>query len=313
MTSTPDKQAIAAAHLGCAAAAGYAALKAAWALGSTLGVNADAAAWQDFLALMGGRTLALWGTVLLAGLAGAILLSMVQTWGRRVPRRLRASLAWLGFATMTTVGLDGLGRTLADAIAQNPSPLLTPAIYVYVYACFVVLGLAFAVTAWRTRVPRTARVSVGAPRRPELPASRTLRIGGRANILIAAAHLLGLIWAWTMFRAVGIEEDMRQLATQGAALPYVLTLFTAAAFLVIGLYGLSGAGDLRRLPLLRSGLILIAAVYGFRATWGIGALREGDGAQVAFAVTALLIGLCYARGALRPRPRERSPRAPGGA
>jgi len=65
---------------------------------------------------------------------------------------------------------------------------------------------------------------------------------------------IGLIWAWSMFRAVGIEEDMRELATQGAALPYILTLITCAAFAVFGLYGLSGAADLRRLPLLRAGL-----------------------------------------------------------
>jgi len=57
-----------------------------------------------------------------------------------------------------------------------------------------------------------------------------------------------------MFAAVGIEEDMRELATQGAALPYILTLITCAAFAVFGLYGLSGAADLRRLPLLRVGL-----------------------------------------------------------
>ncbi|MGI8595262.1 MAG: hypothetical protein ACR2ML_13030 [Solirubrobacteraceae bacterium] len=165
MTSTPHKQAITAAHLGCGAAAGYAVLKAAWALGSTLGVNADAAAWEDFLAHMGGRMLALWGTVLLALLASAILLSLVEPWGRRVPRRLRASLAWMGFATMAPIGLIRLGQTLAEAIAGNPFPLLTPAIYIWVYSCFVVLGLTFAVTAWRTRNLERAPVSPPSSRR----------------------------------------------------------------------------------------------------------------------------------------------------
>ena len=156
MTRTPHKQTVAAAYLGCAAAAGYAVLKVAWALGSTFGVSADAAAWEDFLALMGGPMLALWGTVLLALLAGAILLSLVQPWGRRIPRRLRASLAWLGFAVMAPVGLIRLGQTVAEVIAGNPFALLTPAIYIYVYSCFVVLGLSFAVTAWRTREVRPA-------------------------------------------------------------------------------------------------------------------------------------------------------------
>ncbi len=151
MTCTPHKQAVTAAHVGCVAAAGYAILKVAWGLGSTFGVTADAAAWEDFLALMGGPVLALWGTVLLALLAAAILLSLVQPWGRRLPRRLRASLAWLGFAVMAPVGLIRLGQTLFDVIAGNSFLLLTPAIYVYVYACFVALGLSFAAAAWRTR------------------------------------------------------------------------------------------------------------------------------------------------------------------
>ncbi len=164
MTSTPHKQAITAARLGCAAAAGYAVLKTAWALGSTFGVTADPVVWEDFLHSMGGPIVALWGTVLLALLASAILLSLVQPWGRRVPRRVRASLAWLGFAVMTPAGLLRLGETIAQAVVGDPFPLLTPAIYIYVYACFIALGLSFAVTAWRTRHPEAAPAPAPAPR-----------------------------------------------------------------------------------------------------------------------------------------------------
>lgn len=167
MTPAPHKQAVTAALLGCAAAGGYAVLKAAWALGSTVGVTADPAAWEAFLARMGGRTLALSGTVPLALLAAVILLSLVQPWGRRVPRRVRASLAWIGAAVMTPVGLLGLGGTIGDALAGRPFPLLTPAIYIYVYGCFAVLGLSFAVAARRTRElppsPASARAGRLAP------------------------------------------------------------------------------------------------------------------------------------------------------
>lgn len=137
------------------------------------------------------------------------------------------------------------------------------------------------------------------------PADRALRFGGWASIVIAAAQTVGLIWAWSMFRFVGIEADMRELATQGAALPYIFTLIPSAAFLVFGLYALSAAGDVRRLPFLQTGLVLIAVVYLYRATLyeGIAAVRDGDGAQIAFAVIALLIGLCYAYGAAARRGR----------
>jgi len=135
------------------------------------------------------------------------------------------------------------------------------------------------------------------------PARRALRAAGWANIAIAAAQTIGLIWAWSMFRAVGIEEDMRELARQAAAMPYILTLITCAAFAVFGLYWLSGAADLRRLPLLRAGLVSIAVIYVLRATLygGIDAVRDGDGAQIIFAAIALLIGLCYAYGAFAHR------------
>jgi hypothetical protein len=316
MTSTPDKQAVTAAYLGCAATAGYAVLKVAWALGSTLGVS-DKAVFEEFLDRLGGPLVALWATVLLALLAGAILLSLVQPWGLRVPRRLRASLAWLGFATMTPVGLLCLGQTLAATLAGNPFPMLTPAIYIWVYGCFTVLGLTFAVTAWRTRNPEAASppdirstVMINHTEGIELRPRHALRIGGWANAAIATAHVIGLIWAWSMFRAVGIEEDMRELAAQGAALPYILTLITAAAFFAFGLYGLSGAGDLRRLPFVHVGLVSIAAIYVFRATWGAGAIADGDGAQIVFAAIALLIGLCYAYGArAHRRPKTAAPTA----
>lgn len=104
---------------------------------------------------------ALWGTALLALLATAILLSLVQPWGRRVPRHVRASLAWLGFTIMAPIGLIRLADTIAAVIAGDPFPLLTPAIYIYVYTSFVALGLSFAVTAWRTR--ELSRTPASAP------------------------------------------------------------------------------------------------------------------------------------------------------
>lgn len=133
---------------------------------------------------------------------------------------------------------------------------------------------------------------------------RALKFAGWTNIALAAAHVVCLIWAYSVFRAVGIEADMRRLAEQGgAALPYVVTLIVAAGFFVFGLYGLSGAGVVRRLPLLRTALVSIAAIYILRGTLlgGFGAVAAGDAAQIVFAAVALAIGLGYAAGALAQR------------
>ena len=153
MQRTPHPQARLAAHIGSVAAVAYALLKAAWGMGSRIGVRADAATWKAFVDDVGGPLLAAWGTAALALLAAAILQSLVQPWGRRVPRRLRSSLAWLGFAIMTPIGLVSLGHTLADILTSAPFPVLTPFTYIWTYACFIALGLAFAATAWWTHEP----------------------------------------------------------------------------------------------------------------------------------------------------------------
>ena len=151
---------------------------------------------------------------------------------------------------------------------------------------------------------------------PAARSQRALEFAGWTNIALAAGHAVALIWAYSVFRAVGIEGDMRRLAEEGgAALPYVVTLIVAAGFLVFGLYGLSGAGVVRRLPLLRTALVSIAAVYVLRGTLlgGFGAVAAGDGAQIAFAAVALAIGLCYAAGALAQRRSSRPTASVAGA
>src|SRR5688500_10573660 len=106
-----------------------------------------------------------------------------------------------------------------------------------------------------TSTPHTRTIAM--TRHPAAHPHRALAFAGWTNIALAAAHVVCLIWAYNAFRAVGIEQDMRMLAEHGAALPYVVTLIVAAGFLVFGLYGLSGAAVVRRLPVLRAALVSI--------------------------------------------------------
>lgn len=69
---------------------------------------------------------------------------------------------------MTPIGLLGLAGTVASAVAGQPDSMLSPAIYVSVYTCFAVLGLSFALTAWRTR--QAAPASAPRPLRSARPA-----------------------------------------------------------------------------------------------------------------------------------------------
>jgi hypothetical protein len=150
-----SRAATAAAVAGAAAALAYGALKAVWAVGGTLGVRHTPPwvdgmpGWQHFLAF--------WGTVALAVLAAAILLALVRPWGRAVPRRPLRAVAWLGAALMTSVGTLGSMPMVAyhlglrDLSADEISGALAPGVYTFVYGSFLVLGVAFAATAWLTR------------------------------------------------------------------------------------------------------------------------------------------------------------------
>lgn len=106
----------------------------------------------------------------------------------------------------------------------------------------------------------------------------------------------------------GRRADGARLSARGSI---YLTIITAGIALILGvwaLYGLSGAGVIRRLPLLRPALLLIAGVYFGRGNLGIPAVLFVKGqytdelkGRMTFVVVSSLIcislGFCYAFGA----------------
>ena len=143
------------ADLGCAAALGYGVLKAVWSLGGTVGLSDP----ERFRAAPEGLTgvqrfFLYWGTPILAGLAVVILLGLVYPWGNVVILRpLLRALAWAG-SLVGVAGVAGLIlaiRYLAGDFGNDRLGGIHPTAYLFVYVCFLVLGLAFGVTAWLTR------------------------------------------------------------------------------------------------------------------------------------------------------------------
>ncbi|HEY0372297.1 MAG TPA: hypothetical protein VGD79_09865 [Thermoanaerobaculia bacterium] len=112
--------------------------------------------------------------------------------------------------------------------------------------------------------------------------------------------------AW--YRFFGAGERMAQFAARGAVYPTIVTAGIAAILGVWALYALSGAGIVRRLPLLRFALVLIAAIYLGRGILGLPLvllmqdpyaqeLRRRPVFMVVSSVICVLLGLCYAMGA----------------
>ncbi len=128
---------------------------------------------------------------------------------------------------------------------------------------------------------------------------------GAASLLHLAIILGGPAW----YRFFGAGERMARLAARGAASPAVITAIIAVTLAVWAAYGLSGAGVIRRLPLLRLALALIAGAYLVRGLFGVpvvllvehpyaNELRTRMPFMIVSSVVCLGLGACYVRGAV---------------
>jgi hypothetical protein len=93
-----------------------------------------------------------------------------------------------------------------------------------------------------------------------------------AAILSAVAALLHvgcIIFGASWYRFFGAGEEMAALAEQGSIAPTIITSFIALILSVWSAYALSGAGIIRKLPLIRTALILITSIYLLRGIGGL--------------------------------------------
>lgn len=95
-----------------------------------------------------------------------------------------------------------------------------------------------------------------------------LLIAGTLSMLAAVLHIAVIFGGPDWYRFFGAGEQIAQMAEQGKAYPIIVTLFIAAVLATWGLYAYSGAKLIIRLPFLRICLILIAAVYCIRGSYG---------------------------------------------
>lgn len=130
---------------------------------------------------------------------------------------------------------------------------------------------------------------------------RFLIVGGAASFLLAAMHVAILAIGAPAYLYFG-RADLASAAERGSPYPALATVAVTLVLAVWGLYALSGAGILRPLPLLRTGLVAIATLYLLRglvvildaARWFVGEAYPPR--QTVFSAGALTIGLCYAIG-----------------
>ena len=98
--------------------------------------------------------------------------------------------------------------------------------------------------------------------------STPLIFAGLLSLIASALHLAIIIGGPQWYRFFGAGEKMATLAEQGSWYPTVITSCIALILFIWGLFAFSGAGLITRLPLLKTGLVIITGIYLLRGVGG---------------------------------------------
>ncbi|WP_373486932.1 hypothetical protein [Blastomonas sp.] len=131
-----------------------------------------------------------------------------------------------------------------------------------------------------------------------------LIIGGWLSVTAALLHLGCIVGGPSWYRFFGAGEHIAQAAARGSWIPVIITLGIATVLSIWAAYAFSGAGLIIKLPLLRTGLIVISAIYLLRGMvlFFPTAFQRPDLSEDFLrwsSVIVLAIGLVYAIGTWR--------------
>lgn len=131
-----------------------------------------------------------------------------------------------------------------------------------------------------------------------------LLAGGLMSLAAAAVHLAAIVGGPDWYRFFGAGEAIARAAAAGSAMPAIMTAGIATILAIWGFYALSGAGVVRRLPLLRTALVIISAIYCLRGAFLFFPDRMGrPDLSLAFllwsSAIVLVMGLVHAIGTAR--------------
>lgn len=93
------------------------------------------------------------------------------------------------------------------------------------------------------------------------PHNPWLIAGGCLSLIAALLHVAIIVGGPDWYRFFGAGEQMARMAERGRWSPALITLGIAAILATWSAYAFAGAGLLRRLPLMRTALVMITAIY----------------------------------------------------
>ena len=141
----------------------------------------------------------------------------------------------------------------------------------------------------------------------------SLILGGIGSLLAALAHVACIVFGAAWFRFFGAPEPLIVDYENGAMGLVWMTIGIAVILAVWAAYAFSGAGKLPKLPLLRTGLIVIAGIYLLRGVILFPAIANAPYPRSDFDIWSsaivLVMGLAYAFGTWRAWPALGAPRS----
>lgn len=91
--------------------------------------------------------------------------------------------------------------------------------------------------------------------------NRWLVVGGWLSMIAALLHVACIFGGGDWYRFFGAGEEMARADEAGSWTPAIMTAGIAIILAIWGAYAFSGAGLIRRLPLIRTALVIISAIY----------------------------------------------------
>ena len=116
--------------------------------------------------------------------------------------------------------------------------------------------------------------------------------GGWLSAIAAVIHLACIFGGPDWYRFLGAGEGMAQAAERGEWWAAAITLGIAIVLAIWAAYAFSGAGMIGRLPLLRTGLVVISVIYLLRGL-ALVPIAFSPAAQTPFNIWSSAIVLGY--------------------
>jgi hypothetical protein len=124
------------------------------------------------------------------------------------------------------------------------------------------------------------------------PPNRWLFIGGWLSVIASLLHVACIFGGGDWYRFFGAGEELARADEAGSWMPAIMTLAIATVLAIWAAYAFAGAGLVRRLPLMRTALVIIAAIYLLRGLMIIPIMIE-PAMRSPFNIWSSLIVLVY--------------------